>query len=161
MKRGEYARHRGVTAPAVSRYAREGRLVFSEDGLIDVAATDAVLDQTLRQVHGDDHRQSRAEGAREFMEAKTARERAMAAKATLEAELLAGRLVLSEEVAREAFTAARQAQEALLAIPDRLASLLAAESDPAKVHQQLGDELRRVVEAIAASTSDDAEDAQP
>ena len=153
MTRAEYARHRGVSAPTVTQFGHEGRLVETDDGLVDVAATDALLASSLDPLRGGDRtgkREQPAQGnAAAYLEAKTQRERAMAAKATLEAEQLAGRLVSVAEVEGAAFTAARQAQEALLAIPDRLASLLAAESEPAKVHDLLSEEIRRVVSAIA------------
>lgn len=158
MTRAEYARHRGVSGAAVTQYGHEGRLVETADGLVDVAATDALLADSLDPLRGGDRTGKRervpSENAAAYLEAKTLRERAMAAKAALEAEHLAGRLVSVEEVKREAFTAARQAQEALLAIPDRLASLLAAENEPAKVHDLLSEEIRRVVASIAGDDED-------
>jgi hypothetical protein len=63
--------------------------------------------------------------------------RADAARAELleyELEQKRGNLVRAEDVKRAAFEKARVARDALMAIPDRLAPLLAAESDPAKVH---------------------------
>lgn len=158
MTRAEYAQYRGVSAPQVTQYGDSGRLVETDDGLIDVAATDALLAASLDPLRGGDrtgkHERPEQTNAAALLEARTQRERALAAKAALEAEQLAGRLVSVAEVEREAFTAARQAQEALLAIPDRLASLLAAESEPAKVHDLLSEEIRRVVSAIAADSEE-------
>lgn len=158
MSRGEYARHRGVSAPTITQFGHEGRLIETADGKINVAETDALLATSLDPARGGDRTDKglhpNSTNAADYLAAKTRRELAMAAKAGLEAEHLAGRLVSVEEVEREAFTAARQAQESLLAIPDRLASMLAAESDPAKTHQLLSDEIRRVVSAIAGDDKD-------
>lgn len=53
LTQAEYARHRGVSAPAVSRYKRCGYLVLFADGSIDATASDrrlaGILDPTLRR----------------------------------------------------------------------------------------------------------------
>lgn len=61
-----------------------------------------------------------------------------------------GKLVRAEDVRRAAMEKARVARDALLGIPNRLAPILAAESDPAKVHGRLAEELRRVCAELAA-----------
>lgn len=60
-----------------------------------------------------------------------------------------GNLVRVDDVRRAAMEKARVARDALLGIPDRLAPLLAAEVDPAKVHSILAEELRRVCAELA------------
>jgi hypothetical protein len=79
--------------------------------------------------------------------------RSEAARAELleyELGLKRGTLILTEDVKRAAFEKARIARDALLAIPDRLAPLLAAEQDPAQVHAILAQELRRVCSELSA-----------
>ena len=60
---------------------------------------------------------------------------------------LCDRLSRVEDVRRAAADASQRLGVAILAIPDRLATVLAAETDPAKVHQVLSDELRTTLEA--------------
>jgi hypothetical protein len=58
MSQAEYARHRGVSAPAVSNWKKAGHLVFAEDPQrpgshrIDVARTDARLNSKLDPTRG-------------------------------------------------------------------------------------------------------------
>jgi hypothetical protein len=44
---------------------------------------------------------------------------------------------------------ARKTRDALLAVPDRIAALLAAETDPARVHAVLSNELKQALHGIA------------
>jgi hypothetical protein len=69
----------------------------------------------------------------------------------LELEEKRGHLVRADEVRKTAFTRARVARDRLLAVPTRVASLLAAESDPAKCHAILESEMRRVCAEIATA----------
>lgn len=72
-----------------------------------------------------------------------------AASAKLKRMELEGRLVDKAEVMRAVFEKARVARNALLALPDRLATPLAAEVNPAKVHDMLVAEFRRVADELA------------
>lgn len=77
------------------------------------------------------------------------REFYMAEVARLNFEQRAGSLVAVDEVQRRAFSIARTVREALFNIPDRLASQLAGETDPRRVHLVLTTELTRALEALA------------
>lgn len=94
---------------------------------------------------------------------RTAATRERIAKARL-AELdlaeKAGTLVPKAEVEAAIFGLARQAMDALDAIPDRLAAQLAALDDAAAVHKLLSDELRHVMQALAAAKPEPAEPAK-
>lgn len=150
----EYAQLRGISEAMVSKYKSAGRLVLDNQGFVLIEETDQLLTRTLDPLHGGDR--SGKSGVPEkitYLEAKTEEARARATKATLEAEIMSGTLVRTAEVEAEAFARARGAQEVLMAIPDRMAPLLAAESDVAKIHALLSDELRRVCEAIAGEKS--------
>lgn len=67
-----------------------------------------------------------------------------------ELQMKKGELVRAADVRQAANEKARIARDALLAIPDRLAPLVAVESDPAKVHALLATEMRRVCAELAA-----------
>lgn len=83
-----------------------------------------------------------------YHEARAARERADAALAQLELAEKLGQLVSADAVTRAAFEAARSTRDALLSIPDRVAALLAAESDAANIHSILTTELRQALHGI-------------
>jgi phage terminase Nu1 subunit (DNA packaging protein) len=68
--------------------------------------------------------------------------------AELELEQREGKLVEADVVQREAFKAARQVRDALLNLPDRVAGVLAAETNQFKVHQMLTKEIRRALEDL-------------
>ena len=148
LNQAEYARYRGVARKTVTEYKHRGLLVLNENGKVDVAASDANLDAVLDEVVGGD-RTNPAVGANAYMEAKTREMRARAARQELETRRRAGELLDRKAVERAAFTLARQTQEAVIAVADRLASVLAAESDAAKVHEMLSDELRSVMNDMA------------
>lgn len=150
----DYAKLRGISEAMVSKYKSGGRLVLDEQGFVLIKETDQLLSRTLDPLHGGD-RSGKSSGREKitYLEAKTEEARARATKATLEAEIMSGTLVRTAEVEAEAFARARGAQEVLMAIPDRIAPLLAAESDVGKIHALLSDELRRVCEAIAGEQS--------
>jgi phage terminase Nu1 subunit (DNA packaging protein) len=66
-----------------------------------------------------------------------------------------GRLVDRGEVERTAFEIARTVRDRILAVPDRVAPQLAAETDAARVRRLLETELRAALVSLAESLSDD------
>ena len=79
------------------------------------------------------------------------RRRATEAQAQLreqEVARRAGELVSRADVRREAYEVARTVRETLTNIPDRVAHALAAETDPARVHAALSEEIRRALEGL-------------
>jgi hypothetical protein len=74
----------------------------------------------------------------------------------LELEQKRRRLVAADDVERAAFDEGRLLRDNLLRIPDRLATTLAAEVDPVKVHALLARELRSACDAIANGAIDAA-----
>lgn len=86
-----------------------------------------------------------------YKNAATRERMAKARLAELELAEKSGNLVRRDEVEAAVFGLARQAQEALVSIADRLSTQLAAEADPARVHQQLSEEVARVIAQIAAA----------
>lgn len=69
--------------------------------------------------------------------------------AKLDYEERIGKLVPAEQVKVDAFKVARSVRDALMNIPDRVSNLLAAETDPAKVHAMLADEIRIVLSKLS------------
>lgn len=56
-----------------------------------------------------------------------------------------GELVDRRKVEEAHFTQARNLRDAILNVPSRVSTLFAAETDPQRIHQDLEDELRRVL----------------
>lgn len=156
ITQAEFARRREVSRATVTGYKNKGLLVMTEGGLVDVKASEELLTANMDPVRGGDRS---AGGAKQpsagkkvdgrFMAARTAELEAKAARQHLLLEKDAELLVVKELVQQSAFTLARTAQEALIAIPDRLSSLLAVEGDAAKIHEMLTVEIRRVCNDLA------------
>lgn len=82
--------------------------------------------------------------------AEAAREkRASAQLRELELAKAAGELVLKAQRDSAEFTRARTAREAVMSIPDRLATRLAAETSAEKIHAMITEECRRICNALA------------
>lgn len=74
----------------------------------------------------------------------------------LRAQLLAielaekeARLIDAEQVRRATMNKARMARDAMLSLPSRVSAELAAETDPARVHDRLTTEIRKICAEIA------------
>jgi hypothetical protein len=66
----------------------------------------------------------------------------------IKARIEAGKYVAVEDVKAAAFNRARVVRDALLNIPERLAAMLASESDERRVHQILATEIRTALEEL-------------
>ena len=75
-------------------------------------------------------------------------ERLRVRKMEMELRQKEGRLVEVEAVQRVAAERGRQVRDAILGIPDRIASILAAETDSAVVNQTLAEELRQALDQL-------------
>jgi len=84
-----------------------------------------------------------------YAKARAARELYQAQLAKLELDRQRGTLVRADEVRVGAFTMARKARDQLMALPERVAALLAATSDAAEVQRILEEEIERVCLEIA------------
>jgi hypothetical protein len=81
--------------------------------------------------------------------AKAARETYEARIAELRYRKMKDELVDADEVKRQFASASRRVRDSLLAVPDRIASVLAAEGDPVRVHQMLLGEIEQSLNALA------------
>ena len=78
-------------------------------------------------------------------QSRAVRETYLARLAKIEFEERSGKLLSRDEVTVTAFTVARTVRDNLLNIPDRVAAMLAAETDPGRVHQILSEEIRKAL----------------
>lgn len=86
-----------------------------------------------------------------YFASKSRRELAEAQLAEIELRTKTGELVKAEDVSRATFSLHRMLRDRLLGVPDRVASIIAAESDTAKVHSILTGELRAALTEVAAA----------
>jgi hypothetical protein len=98
-------------------------------------------------------RGSSAPGAQEVREANAEGKRLQ--NQLLELELLkeTGALVSREEVREIAARRYRAARDQILTVPDRVADILAAERDPARVHAVLTNELEQALHGLSGSAT--------
>jgi hypothetical protein len=167
----EYARRRGVSHMAVQRAIKSGR-ISTLDGQIDPIQADREWQENTDQSKPRNRitgrpSHSRAAGAPSepmvlaeegsgggstaagYAKARAARELYQAQLVKLELDRRRGELVRADEVRLGAFNMARKARDQLIALPDRLATILAATEDPAEVHRILTDEIERICMELA------------
>ena len=83
-----------------------------------------------------------------YAKARAARELYQAQLAKLDLDERNGVLVRADEVRVGAFNMARKTRDQLIALPERVATTLAATSDPAEVQRLLEDEIERICEEL-------------
>jgi hypothetical protein len=162
MTQSEYARHRGKSRQYISRLAKASVLVM-RGGMIDVAATDTVLDdKPVDDIDAPAPTQQSAgvapsarpadglgQGGASFGQARTIEMVFRAKLRRLEFETKQGKLIEAEVYRKTTANAFRAFRDGMLGIPDRVSTVVAAESDPKKVHLALKTEISRELEAAA------------
>ncbi len=84
----------------------------------------------------------------ELNESRARREHYQAELAKLEVDHRRSELVATDAVKKEAFNVAKTVREALINIPDRVANLLAAETDASAIHMALTTEITQALEGL-------------
>ncbi len=160
MSQRAYARHRDVYVRAVQEAVQSGRISTLPDGQIDSDVADAEWERntnarqtpvTSRRKHEDDEQDSF--GAAQYSKARAVREHYQARLARLEYEEKVGNLVSKDEVKVAAFNKFRLFRESMLNIPDRLAAMLAAESEEARCYEILATEIGKALVAFAEAAT--------
>lgn len=155
MSQRAYARHRGVAVLAVQKAIQAGRISTLPDGRIDPAVADQEWAQNTREyapavtAHNDDD--GAAFGASQYTKARAVREHYQARLAKIEYEERIAKLVSKDEVQIAAFNKFRQFRDHMLNIPDRVAALLAAETEASKCYEILATEIRKALNEFADS----------
>ena len=98
----------------------------------------------------------RLESGLEYSKARAVRESYLARLAKIDFEERTEKLVSRDEVQVAAFNRYRTFRDGMLNIPDRLAAVLAAETDPRSVHELLSTEIRKALTEF--SGANDAND---
>lgn len=155
VTRSELAKHLGVTAPYVTKLGRAGRLVFADETehLIDLAATLQRIEAT-RDLARSQRAAPAGRGGRPsaYHAAQTRVSTATAVLRELEAQKLAGKLVEAGPILRALTDTHTAARNSILEQADRLAAVLASETDPLRVYDLLradGEHICRTVQRAA------------
>ena len=165
-----YARHRGVSHVAVLKAIKSGRIAKEPDGSIDPAKADVAWERNTNQAQKrkpqkpsvTSRRESEPEAQSEtpvgppivnsgpsFAQSRAIKEAYNARLAKLSYEEKSGALVRTDSVKVAWFNTLRVLRDRALNLPDRLAPLLAAETDPKVVREMLDDELRTILKDAA------------
>jgi pyruvate/2-oxoglutarate dehydrogenase complex dihydrolipoamide acyltransferase (E2) component len=170
-----YARHRGVSLRAVQKAIASGRISTQADGRLDAASADAnwasntaprpipaakppakrpVIVSTPEGAHHhaeprpavrESSEPPKLESGLEYSKARAYKESFLARIAKMDYEERAGKLVSRDEMKVAAFNRYRTFRDGMLNIPDRLAAVLAAETDPRRTHELLSTEIRKAL----------------
>lgn len=161
MTQAEYAEHRGVSAVAVHKAVKAGRISLIE-GKIDPAVADIQWAQNTRP--RADRKPTQAPAAEpspvappvmaspvssdegdDYWVSRAKRERAEAAIAEMRRAELEGKLIRADVIRAAWARKISSARDALLQLPHRLAPVLAAEADMERIGQLLDEELRQAL----------------
>ena len=176
ISKTEFAARRGWAKSYVSKLANQDRLVLTEDGKVELEATEALLaesadpskaavtarhqqDRIQRGVHSQlspgveptstaapQPAISPASKLPDFQKARAHREYYLAQLAEAEFHKVQGSQVQLEAVKTGAFNAGRLLRDQLLGMPPQLAPELAAMTDPWEIERRLTDAIRASLE---------------
>ena len=165
VSQAEFARQNGWSRQYVAKLIQQGRIKLVKGKIDPVAAKQAVEQlaepsTVLRESAQDKPEPSRTTSVVsspssaslpqqgktvDYATARTMREAYRAKMARLDYEEREGKLVEAVKVREDAFQTGRIVRDGLLGIPDRMADVLAAESNPAEVRRILMDELELIL----------------
>lgn len=137
----------------VSKLVREDRIMITPDGKVDVEISDMLLDQfsdsgTQTTAKDRDGLTTKLSLIGDYSEQRARMTQYKADKAKLDLDLALGRVVDIEIVTRAAHDTARRTRDTIMNIPDRLAPMIAAETDVFKVRTVLDEELRKALDEL-------------
>lgn len=157
ISKAAYARHRGVSKPAVTKALKDGRIKELADGTIDVEEADAMWSANTKSLNTAMTAASRPASERrppsgDVPDYNDARARNEAAKAAL-SELRLGeeqrRLLDRDEVRDAIFTLFRGIRDRLRSIPGRVCQQLIPMTDTREIMRLLQDEFDQALGEVA------------
>ena len=160
-----YARHRGVSHVAVLKAIKSGRIEKEADGTIDARKADAAwsrntnkAQQRQRQTEATVAAQAAGENhvgppivnsGPSYAQSRAVKEAYLARLAKLSYEEKSGSLIKIDAVKVSWFNILRVLRDRVLNLPDRLAPIVAAETDPKKIRDLLEEDLRLILNDAA------------
>lgn len=182
LSKSEFAARRGWAKSYVSKLAKQDRLVLTEDGKVELEATEALLAESAdpakaavaarheeTRIDRDVRSQLAADAETpavlnpskgpDFQKARAHREYFLAQLAEAEFYKVQGNLVERAAVTQAAYTAGRTVRDLMFGLSPQLAPELAAMSDPWQIEKHLTGAFRRVFEDAGRMTTADLEQA--
>lgn len=178
ISKTEFAARRGWVKSYVSKLAAQDRLVLTDDGQIELEATEALLAESadpgkvaIAKRHEANRLEREAKIAVEepavaasaltinFQKSRALREHYLALQEEANFHKQQGTLVERAAVETSAFSAGRTLRDLLFGMPPQLAPELAAMSDPWEIEKHLMLVLRRALEEAERMSSADLEHA--
>lgn len=168
----QYAQDRGVEYTQLSKWAGQGR--FSSDAVRKegrkwVVADPQELDRQVAAAKAPDRggrggapaidqllvqQQNQAAAIPSFAQSRAIREAYAARLTRLEFDQRSGKLVDKAELKMKLAKLHMAVRDALRTIPDRVAPIVAAETDQAKIHAMLLKEIGQALEGLSGAISD-------
>lgn len=161
ITRAEYAIRRGVAARTIGKYCQR-KVIPLHDGKIDPDEADAALEIFLVEPLGSGRagdpvditeegtsRRKAKLNNNSYTEVRTQEKNLKIELLELDVALKKGTMVLTKDVEYAAFTAAREIRDSMLNIPDRVAAILAAETDEIRVRDILTEHIEGELEALS------------
>ncbi len=162
ITQAEFARRNDWSKQYVAKLVKQGRVTL-EGGKIDPVAAKRAIDQlaepstALRKTSDSPRASAPVQAASptdsrkavDYASARTMREAYRAKMARLDYEEREKQLIDASQVREEAFQAGRIIRDALLAIPDRVSDVLAAEPDPVQVKLLMMQEINDVLQLLS------------
>lgn len=152
--KADFSRYYKYSKAAVTQFDQAGKLVYSDDGMIDFESSKARIDATSNP-SGDGarlrHAQARGgvidglEETRTYQTARAVKEKFLAMTAKLEYESAAGNVVVRNDVHKAAFEAARKLRDTLHSVCKQVAPNIVNVDDPAKIEMCLLDEVNKAL----------------
>lgn len=157
VKMAEFARAQGWRRSYVTKLKNEGRLVLTDDGLVEVEASLARIEETgggredVAERWGDHRAGKGASAGSTYQQARTTREQYLALQARAEYERTMGQLCERAEVEAAATEAGATLRHLLERLPDQLTPLLFQITDEEKTRAILIDAIETVLGEVADS----------
>lgn len=154
MTKAQYAKHRGVSRQMIGKLAKDDRILLTADGMVDCELSDVLLDNFSdaslknQQTQTRDNVMTQLSEIGSYSEQRALLTQYKAGLAKIELDKASGTVVDTATVQYAAFDTARRVRDSILNLPDRLAPLLAAESDVHTVRTLLDTELRRALDEL-------------
>jgi phage terminase Nu1 subunit (DNA packaging protein) len=161
ITRAEYAVRRGVAARTIGKYVQRGVIPLHDDR-INPDEADAALELFLIDPLGSgrpgDPPEVTEEGTSQrkakvnnnsYTEARTQEKNLKIELLELEVALKKGEMVLTKDVELAAFNAAREIRDRMLNIPDRVAAIIAAETDEVTIRDMLTGHIEGELKAVS------------
>lgn len=182
LTKSEFAARHGWSKSYVSKLAKQERLVLTDDGKVDVEATELLLAESAdpsKAAVAARHEENRVErdvrsqlqpglgppavlqpdpapgGAHNFQKAKAHREYYLAQLAEAEFNKVQGNLVERQAVEDAAYSAGRMLRDQFFGLAPQLAAELVAMNDPWDIEKHLVDAFRRVFTEVGKMNSAD------